>query len=341
MATAKDIAEKLGVSLSAVSIALNGKPGISDDTRKKILDAAQEMGYRKRPWNERTPGVIQLLVFLGHPNHSKIFDANPFFARVIEGMSKRCQELGYSMQIAYVNETDLDAKNIGSFIVQSSVGVLVLASSMPESKVNMLHQLPLPVVVVDNDYPKCKVDSVSIDNYYAISAIMEHLISLGHANLCFAGLFDTIPNTAVRANAFLSIVREHPELAVSLNNPIIISHNMQGSLAADELRAAIEKLETMPTAFVCSNDWVASACIYALNALGYKVPQDVSVTGFDNIPLSEMMTPSITTVDIPKARIGILAVNRLAEMVGGSNATVKSFVLSDLVVRESTAPVRK
>ncbi len=339
MATAKDIADKLGISAAAVSMALNNKPGIGKKTRTLILETASEMGYRKRVRSESKDSVLQMLVYVNTAETS-LYHSNPFFAQITEGISSRAQELGYSLHISYVYENELEcgAANLASMVGQNCSGLLVLASYMHESHAELLRQLLLPTVIIDNAFHNEKFNTISIDNYFAISSLIRYLISLGHQDFCFVGNASYMTNMAEREQAFLAVLRDHPEISCTLAGSATASAAAFFSDPVRALQKEIGEMENMPTAFVCVNDWVASVCIRALTLLGYQVPQDVSVSGFDNIPLGEMTSPSITTIDIPKMKIGVLAVNRLVELISGDSEAVKIQVLSDIIVRESTAP---
>lgn len=337
MATAKDIAQKLGISVSTVSIALNNRPGISEETRKRIQETAEELGYKKRAWNGRKMPAIQLLIYLDQYNVD-IFVENPFFSRVIEGISNRCQELEYSLQIAYLRASDVASP--AAVISPDCSGLLVLASSMPDEYVQSILSTSTPVVFIDNPLRRFYTNSVSIDNEFAIERVVDYLVGLGHRDIGFVNVFLSIANMHLRQKGFLHAVQEHFPDQVAEAAPVIALNNATGAAAVAEMKDALRSLPSMPTAFVCANDWGAATCIYALEALGYHVPQDVSVTGFDNIPLSEMIHPGITTVDIPKASIGTLAVNRLAELMQENCRAVHIQVLSNLVPRGSTAPCR-
>lgn len=336
MATARDLAKQLGVSVSAVSIALNGKPGISEETRQRILAAADEMGYRKRAWNGRKTPVLELLVYLDKDG-VELFNANPFFSRVIEGITGRCQELGYSLQIAYMREEELDGSSVRGFVPTECSGLLLLASSMPERCARAFLQLPVPVVFIDNAFRRLKANCVSIDNEFAIFSMVDHLIALGHRRIGYIGYVSPIANFQDRENAFCAAMEAH---GLSCGD-LLILQNCTGAAAVEETKQALCGISAMPTAFVCANDWIAASYIRALTELGLRVPENVSVTGFDNIPLSEMIAPGITTVDIPKASIGVLAVNRLAELMGGSCRSVRLQVLADIVARGSVAACGK
>lgn len=340
MPSAKEIAEILGISTSAVSMVLNNRPGISDETRQKVLETAKAIGYQHRSKVEQSTASIQFIVYSRYMPSA--IDANVFFDHVVEGISTRAQELNYNLQVTYIREEDLLSSPLFSVTRSNADGAILLAMGTDTIDEFFLKNFPMPLVILDNPCDDYDINSVCINNVQGIQLAVDHLYDLGHRNIAylgFAGYGSQFSNFSERQFGFIKAVSKYPETAHCVNNILSCVYDENDKL---NIKEVLRTLDTMPTAIVCPNDWRASQCIIALRESGYRVPEDVSVIGFDNIPLCEMTTPRLTTISVPKQRMGTLAVSRLAEMISSNpEERVKIEVLTRLIVRDSTAPVSK
>jgi LacI family transcriptional regulator len=337
MSSAKDIAKKLGISTTAVSMVFNNKPGISDETRKRVLETAEAIGYRIKNRTERKKSTIQLLIFSHEGGIT--YNDNPFFSRIIEGVSNRAQELDYNLLVSHLRGNDIKGSAASSFIHADSGGVILLATDFNSADFSFLKSFSVPLVILDNSFEQYSLDSVSINNLQGIYLAAEHLISLGHRNIYYLGSDYAANNFDERQLGFIRTVASHPETQRCTGN---IIHYNRAAQSIESLRNTIGSLKNFPTAFVCANDWLANDCIGVLKELGYRIPDDISVTGFDNTPICEIMTPKLSTINVPKQRMGSLAVDRLSDMIGGKALEhVKIEIMADLVLRDSTAIPRK
>lgn len=346
MISAKQLAEILGISPSAVSIALNGRPGISEETRKKILETAEQMGYvhKKRAGSQNTN--IYLFVSSSF-NGSSTTDPNLFVDQVIQGISYEAQQLSYSLNITYVELASLTAEKIQAMIDRDCSGIILLATAGESVDADIMRSLKIPFVTLDKPAEMYGLDSITIANAQGIQLAVEYLLSLGHTRLAYFGGGTGFSNFSERYLGFVNTVAVHPELAGSEKN--ILQVHRSRSVAFDYSESINTFLdgkaasgEPLPTGFVCATDWMAISCIQTLTARGYRIPEDISVIGFDNISLSEIVTPKLTTINVPKERMGALAVDRLHDIITGTaKERVKISVLTNLVIRESTGPAKQ
>ncbi len=343
MVSAKDIAEKLGVSPSAVSIAMNNKPGISDATRKLILDTANEMGYSHKKRKVNSGFVIQLFVCSTFTS-TVPFNKSLFLDKVIEGISLQAQQLNYTLSITYVTGRDLTENKLRSMLVDNCLGFIVLATAGEAINADALKAVDLPFVILDKPADLLNLDSVVLANTQGITLAVEYLYSLGHTHIAHVGGAEIFSNFSERVQGYRNAVHMHHSMAKSEDNVFLIDHNDSDSVDySSDFNEIIDKLEAsedgMVTAFVCATDWLGVSCISTLQARGYKVPQDVSVIGFDNIVVSEISSPTLTTINVPKQRMGAMAVNRLDDIIiGMAKERIKIELLTNLVVRGSTGP---
>ncbi len=349
MVSAKDIATKLGVSPSAVSIAMNNKPGISDATRKMILDAANEMGYSHKKRKANSGSVIQLFVCSTFTS-TVPFNKSLFLDKVIEGISLQAQQLNYTLNITYVTGDDMTSHNLSKMISDSCLGFIVLATAGEEISADALRSVGIPFVILDKPAEFMYIDSVVLANVQGITLAVDHLYSLGHRRIVHIGGSEVFSNFSERVQGYRNAVSMHPEMAGSEKNVFLLNKDNKDTPAStdysSEFSEILDELEAspegMPTGFVCATDWLGVSCVQALQAKGYKVPDDVSVIGFDNILVSEISFPPLTTINVPKQRMGAMAVNRLDDIIiGMAKERIKIEVLTDLVVRGSTGPAKK
>lgn len=345
MISAKDIADKLGVSPSAISIAMNNKPGISDETRQLILQTAAEMGYVHKKRKTNAGSIIHLFVSSSFTS-TVPFDNNMFLDKVIQGISLEAQQLSYTLHVTYISFKDLTAEKIISMLDTSTCGIILLPTAGEMVDPMIMKSLKIPFVTLDKPAEMYGLDSITIANAQGISLAVEHLFALGHTNIAHIGGAREFSNFSERIQGFVNTISLHPEMAGSEQN-IFMMDGENNSLGYQEsINKIIDKLEKsekgMPTAFICATDWYAVSCVQTLASRGYKVPDDISVIGFDNIPISEITVPRLTTINVPKERLGALAVIRLDDIITGrAKERTKISILTNLVVRESTAKAKK
>ncbi len=331
MPSVKDIANATNVSSTTVSMVLNNKPGISDSTRELVLNAAKNLGYRLKTKADAASSSIAL-VFLTATSDSSEYDT-PIFSQMIAGVSIRAQSLNYRLLVSTYHKNDVNAA--ASITKSGCIGVILMISEADgNTNFSVLDSLNLPIVILDKSIIDRPYDTVSANHYQSAYMATEHLISLGHRKLYF--FRGDLPNATAYRERYLGYqqaVMSHEETFICANNTLSFSRN------PEELAVLIKALPVLPTGIVCAGDWYAYECIQALKILGYSVPEDISVIGFDNTPLCESTTPKLTAMDMPKLRMGALAVDRLLDVINGKTEgeSVRIEVFCNLVLRESTA----
>lgn len=307
--TAKDIAKKLGISTASVSVALNGKPGVSQATRNKILAAATEMGYYDQK-NAAADG--KLLCFLIYVDQVVgIAQESTFYTFVMKGIESQAKQLGYRVLIRYYYANQDFAEQLSDIISDLS-GLLILGTDMTTERKSQLSPLaggldfPFPVVIIDNFLFSSYVDCVGNDNLFGAKSAISYLIDLGHTSFGYLRARQRVTNFDDREKGIRMALSEHLPGA---SNPLeIIDVDIAADRAYLDLCRWLEGRDSLPQALFAENDVVAAAAIRALTAHGIRVPQDISVMGFDDIPVCEMVEPTITTVHSFKETLGREAV---------------------------------
>lgn len=324
--TIKDLAKLTNTSPATVSLALNGKAGVSGTTRERIIKAAEENGYILPKRTAALPSSIIRLVAVSKPNTSGIHNfRTSFFAEIINYIQTRCSELNYSMIYSMVPHSDFLQSILNLETIQPSCGIIVLGTYLESSEVPLLQQLPVPFVLLDRNCTIHNLNSVSINNFSGAYLAVEKLISCGHTRIGYISSSPNVYNLEERRSGFLSALRTHD---LSLAPQDIIPTNSYSSDGVQRLKAALSDRSDIPTAFFCENDYTALSLVSALIQLGYSVPGDVSVIGFDDVPECSLTTPPLSTVHVDRQALATAAVDRLHLLMTSPNITSQSILVN-------------
>ena len=317
---AKELARLLQVSPSAVSIALNGRPGISPQTRERILAAAAEHGISR---TARQPQMairyINLIIF---KKHGQVIGDTPFFSELIESVTTAAASLSYHIQLSYFYATQNLAEQLKSINSTGCTGVILLATEMTEEDLPLLPQIKAPLVVLDNNVEAAGFDCVVINNVQAAMLAASHLLAKGHRRIGHLCSSVDIMNFRERREGFMRAAAVFADDPKSRIVTIPVDSTSDG--AYRDMTHYLAKQPFLPQAFFADNDIIAIACIRALKEAGYVIPRDISIIGFDDVPYARVVSPRLTTMHVPRDLMGRYAVNRLHEIISDPNpATLK------------------
>lgn len=326
----RELAKHTGVSPATVSIVLNDKPGVSDETRQRVLKAAAQLGYT--PQRKNKPNTRSIL-FIKHRQHGMLVEENQgFIAAVMEAVEQACRSIGCRLNIA-ISDGDLEHALTGAKD-GGHMGVIVLGTELEPAQYPLLSGVGLPLVVVDNNMEGFPASSVGINNRENVTHLVRYCASLGYTDIGYIKSSISIPNFAERLEAFHRTAREF-----GMGNPTVISLTPTLLGAYEDMRALLDKTLRLPPCMVADNDSIAIGAIKALKESGYRVPLDISVVGFDDIPFSSVSSPTLTTVSVPKALMGKLAVEQLFRLIDDPEYRwVRLQVAGELVIRGSAKP---
>ena len=329
MVTIYDIARAAGVAKSTVANALSGKGTVSEATRQRILQCAQEMGYR--------PNVLARSLY----NHKTLTIAlvlptitNPFYPEIIEAIEQTASERDYQTLFSNTHLNFERARQQMERMMSRWVdGYIIMGCSMESADIVRYFQQGLPIVLCDwqeNEVPE-GLPQVSVDFYRAGQLAAHHLLDLGHRRV--AVIADD-PQQALRVAGFTSVLREAGLAFPHAMQATGASTLESGYAAAQQLLQQPER----PTAIFATTDWMAFGAIDAALDAGLRVPEDISIMGLDDLMFSAHLRPPLTTVAVPKNQLAREAVNLLFKQIDGDKAiTETSLVQPHLVVRRSTA----
>lgn len=307
--TAKEIAAKLNLSPSAVSLALNGKPGVSEATRALVVETAAQMGYSRQENNSAEPD--RTICFVRYAGAIvQIAEHTSFSSFVLQGVESRATELGYSTQVRYLNTGDMYNPQTLDFI-RNADGVVFLGTDVTETQLPELEQLfeslgDTPVVVVDSTVFANRVDCVVNDCFGGAKAAAQLLLRTGHRRIGYVKARQRIRNLDERERGVRAALAQ-----ANLSLSAIIDVDISSEGAFQDFDAWIKQKPDLPDGLFAENDILAAAAIRSLKKHGYRVPDDISVIGFDDIPMCEMLDPPLTTIHAFKEDLGTVAVDLL------------------------------
>lgn len=330
MATMKDIADRLGISLGTVSKGLNGGQDISESLRQSILDTAVELGYQNR--RIKKAGQRKLALFIENMDYVR---EDEFGFDIVMGFQKASFRDGWGVDIIPLSHTFQNENRYDSVMLSGKYsGAFFLGLSLDDPWMDQLGETLIPTVLLDNAVPfNPHVGSIGTDSEEAIDMAINHLVSLGHEKIAFLDGSAGSMVSNLRMSAYLSGISRHqlhldPNLAV------------YGYFVADAARYHVPGfLDRGATAILCGNDLIASGVIDCVKAAGFSVPEDVSVIGFDDLPLAATLDPPLTTIRQNRSELGQCGFFTLYAMMNDVSMS-RNYLRPALIIRESTAIAR-
>lgn len=339
--TIKDIAAALQISRNTVSKALSGSPGVSDATRRMIQEKAREMNYQSSivEYNSSASTTTQgsiLFLTRASANYSE------FWTNVLKGIESVLRPNAYNLVLGIMSENDLKNLQLPSSLNDPMIKGIILVEICDERVINALLEYNIPIVTVDmprdHEHIMGKLDIITMENKMNLKKLISQLIEKGASRFAFAGdiyssnvgsgfqerydaLCETLKNAGLKLEEKCSLLYETDDKFMDFTYLI----------------NKIKKMQSLPDVFICGNDWTGIQLMHALQFLGYRVPKDVSIVGFDNIPESGKVRPPLTTIDTPKEQLGKSAANCIIERIKYPNTPcVYSQYTTSLIIREST-----
>lgn len=312
-----EIAKALGISKATVSLAINNKPGVSKETQKKVLDKVVELGYAshkivKSSGMERTIKFLTCIAPTGGTD-SKNNISSSFFSELIHSIEKECYKNAFTLSYSTLPLEDFE-ENLQKLCESTTFDATILLGTSLTARQVAFAASKLPkLVVLDTIYEHLDINFITMNNSMGGYKACSYLISLGHSNIGYIQSDERCVNINLRKEGFLAALAQNG-LTISGSNYFHTNNQME--LAQETLRDQFAaKKKNLPTALFCESDYIAIGAIKALKDCDIKVPEDVSVIGFDDVPEGFVIQPELTTIRVEKATIGSLAVRRLIEIL--------------------------
>jgi LacI family transcriptional regulator len=325
--TIKDVAKRAGVGIATVSRTLHNSPRLNPDTAARVRKAIEELGYR--------PNINAQSLVSGHSRMLGLVVSditNPFFPELIKGFEEVALQNGYDVLVASTNyDPARTALSVRRMIERKIDGVAIITSEVDPSLAEGFSRRRVPLVFLDVGKIGKDVSNVKVDYAYGIAQAVAHLQSLGHSRIGFISGPLRLESVRERRDAFLAQLGDGEAMLEEGD------HKVDGGLQA--MLRLLER-RPRPTAVVASNDLTAIGALRAIRQCGLRVPEDVSVVGFDDIQMAEFTEPPLTTVRLLRTEVACAACDALLQLIRTPGVGAEFRVGTSLVVRASTASPR-
>ena len=329
----QEIAKECGVSVTTVSLVLNDKKGVGEETRSQITQLLMENGYQIKKKPDKAVPIIFMLKFKKYPY--TIYDRSIFVDTTTDLLESELRKRGYQLALASFEPNEMD--NIAQMLKNSSPSGIIMGGTHCEpADLDWVETLGIPFIILDNECRNRVINAISIDNEQIASAAVEHLYQLGHRKIGY--LATSLPSNNVngRKQGFLSSMREllvpvHPEWEFLLEPSLPNSYESMKKILAGK--------PSLPTAFVANNDVLALGTMRALQEAGYRIPHDISVISLGNSAYDVISIPRLTTVDMEEHDFVLWMIRVLIDSIKGKNYfPCKIKIPGTVIERGSTAP---
>lgn len=335
--TIKDIAKALGLSTSTVSRALRGSYEISPETKKLVIEYAEQYNYRPNPIalslkerRSRSIGVVVCEI------------ANNFFSQAINGIESIAYNRGYHVIISQSHESyDREVVNVEHLASRSVDGLLVSLSSETEhiEHFKNLHEKGFPIVFFDRITEEIETFKVVVDNYKGAYDATQHLVDSGYTKIAHVTSSPHLSISKERLDGYKAALADN---GIALNESYIRYCNHGGMIYA-ELEDAVKslvQLKDRPDAIFSAGDRLTISCLNALRSIGLKIPDDIALVGFSNSPLAELLNPALSVVKQPAFEMGQVATELLIKLIESKRPVTefeKVVLQTEIFTRESSA----
>ncbi|SFT16071.1 LacI family DNA-binding transcriptional regulator [Paenibacillus sp. BC26] len=343
--TTSDISLALGLSRNTVSKALNGHPSITVETRKRVVDHAIAMGYKKLKLSvsgstaaSESAGKARSIAYI---TKSQINHGTGFWLNVLSGVEQMISRNGYEMKLSFIKNEDIEALELPALLASDIAGFIV-AGSFDKPYTEKLMALPHPKVFI-NIHPDTRLsdlpaDVVFMENEDSIYQITRHLMNLGHTEIGFIGEIHSCRSFMER---WFGFQRAHFDADLPIQPSCCITvPNAESYQNYEGIARSLMDLPKLPTAFVCANDKIALHVIKYLKEIGKAVPRDIAVTGFDQISEAEFLGFTLTTVALDEYQLGQRATEQLLARMSKPDRAYETVRLATKVVLGESSSAR-
>ncbi|MGO4180330.1 LacI family DNA-binding transcriptional regulator [Paenibacillus sp. TAF43_2] len=321
-----DVVAKSGVSLATVSKVLNNAPTVRESNRQKVLQAIKELDYRPnsaaRSLARGSTGVIGLMLVT---LQDTVFDG------IVQSVNEYLEDQGYFLALSVYNPEKYDSEHI-LFQEDRVDGIIVLSPLNEKHYVSELRKKGIPFVIIDNHIEQTKALTVNVDNFKGGYEATKHLLELGH----------TLIGHLTGPEHFLSVRQRKQGFERALKEagvqPLILTHTRFGIRNGFEVARQWISSGQIPTAVFAGDDGLAFGLMEALKSEGYRIPEDISIIGYDDQGFANEIHPRLTTIRQPMEEMGKQAARQLLNLIRGSKHNSSILLQPDLIVRESTRP---
>jgi DNA-binding LacI/PurR family transcriptional regulator len=340
--TMKEIAEKLNLSINAVSLVLNDKPGVGERTRHLVLKTADEMGYidqtskYTKTFSRKTLAVLIKRIY---------FKDMHFYSRILLGLEQEAKKNNYDILVSV-----LDGNEIPNCIENNKITGIFIVGRVETEYLTEVKQYGIPVILVDTTSSIEETDSVMTDNRLGGYQAVRYLIGKGFRKIGFFGDLGYTVSVRERYWGYLEAIKHMPGIndyfeASEYSELYSVVADIEPNILNNDTAKLIERVKSvkqMPEVFFCSNDNAAILLCNSLKHLNYRIPEDISVMGFDDVDLGNMVIPKLTTIRVNKEMIGARAIQLfIRRLEHKSDPPEKVLISTEVVERDSVGSIQR
>ena len=342
--TLAQLAARLNVSPASVSIVRQGRPGVSDATRRRIQSALKANGYSYLPYTPdqsaptgKPDGSPQYIRLLKYYRSALLTDKNEGFVdAIIDAIDAVARTRNYTLVFSSLSSDEFEQR-LPELAADSCIGLLVIATEMECAEIEKLRILRVPIVVLDCDHPALPFSSVTMNNRDLAYAAVAQLRTLGEVGYLCSSI--RTGNFKARGNGYREALHdfglpEREELCFSVTPGL--------NAACEDMNRLLDAGRKLPPALFADNDVIAIGAMRAMQAHGYQLPQDVNIIGVDNTMLSQICIPALSSIQISCAALGEQAIQLLLDQIADpSGEQLHIHIGSRFIARESTAGLNR
>lgn len=334
--TIREIASLAGVSPAAVSLVINNKKGVSEETRRRVLGVISEQGY-VAPIQRRRTKKFRLVIVKFLTYGMMIEENQGFIASIIDKIESECRRFAFDLVMCNCDARTAKA-TFRELMVNAPDGLILVGTELSGSDYELLNLLTVPMVVLDNSMLYDDVDSIVMANASISAAATRYLYELGHRQIGYFKFSLPVRNCDERYEGYL---QELERLGLEPPEPVLLTPTLNG--AYEDMKALLTSGAYTPGgAVVSDNDTVAIGAIKAIREAGFSVPEDMSIIGVDDVPFSAVSVPPLTTMRISRSALGTLAVDMIRKRIKHPDLpSMHMQIMGSLVVRNSTMPCHR
>jgi DNA-binding LacI/PurR family transcriptional regulator len=331
MATIVDVASAAGVSVATVSRVLNGKCSLEGESAKRVLLAVKELQYVPNPTARNLRRNESRIILILVPNIT-----NPYYAHILSGIGDAAHQHGYGAFLCNTGgDADQEAQVLGRLTRRQADGAILLATALGSDWLRPYAQR-YPIVQCSEYDPGVEIPHVTVDNYKAALEVMAYLHKLGHTRVGIVSSKNQYSSTSLRMRGYRDALKA-AGLPVREEYIRCAAADYTFKSGFDAARSLLSQ-EQRPTALFCISDMLALGAIASAKEMGFRVPEDVTVVGFDDVEHTTMFHPYVTTMVQPCYDIGFQAMEMLDRLLHRQEVPAERLLPHRLVVRESSAP---
>lgn len=326
-----DIAERLHVSIVTVSKALAGKDGVGEELRREILQLADEMGYQNKKNKPDAPAKTYTLGIV--TSYRYIEKGQSFYWNLYERILFYLAQTGHIGILEVVTDSAEQEQQIPRLVQEERVDGVIVMGNFSRAYRDMLAETGIPMVVLDAFDARYHRDSVISDGYYGMYTMVDYLLQMGHRDIAFVG---SVNATSSITDRYYGYCRAMREAGVTVTDDRILpDRDSEGKVVI-----SLEHLKKLPTAFACNCDITAYVLLSALKEKGIRVPEDVSIVGFDDYILAGLAVPALTTYAVDIDYMAKASAQQLIRRIQRPEMDVRRIVISGkLVIRDSVKAI--